>query len=82
MGSGDANQGGRCVMASKARIGIVWLAAAVAGVAAATAGRAETPCCEFPCRLLDPLGQDPLWTGRTDALLLWRDAPQCPDAEA
>jgi len=63
-------------MGSKVRIGIVCLAAAVAGVVLATAGRAETPCCEFPCRLLDPLGQDPLWTGRTDALLLWRDAPQ------
>lgn len=32
-------------------------------------------CCNVPCRLLDPLGQDPVWTGRTEALLLWRDAP-------
>lgn len=32
-------------------------------------------CCDVPCRLLDPLGQDPVWTGRTEALLLWRDAP-------
>lgn len=27
-------------------------------------------------RVLDPLGQDPLWTGRSEALLLWRDEPQ------
>jgi hypothetical protein len=51
----------------------VWLVVAVA----AAVGRAQQPCCcEVPCRLLDPLGQDPLWTARTDALLLWRDAPQ------
>lgn len=37
---------------------------------------AASTCCELPCRLLDPLGQDPVWTGRTEALLLWRDAPQ------
>lgn len=34
-------------------------------------------CCGgVPCRLLDPLGQDPVWTGRVEALLLWRSAPQ------
>lgn len=59
------------------RSGFVWLAVMVAAAVAPSAGRAEEPCCcEFPCRLLDPLGQDPVWTGRTDALLLWRDAPQ------
>ena len=57
--------------------GFVWLVAAAVLVAPGTDGRAEGPCCcEFPCRLLDPLGQDPVWTGRADALLLWRDAPQ------
>jgi len=30
----------------------------------------------IPRRVLDPLDQCPLWTGRTEALLLWRDAPQ------
>jgi len=33
-------------------------------------------CCDPICHVLDPLGQDPLWSGRTEALLLWRDAPQ------
>ena len=33
-------------------------------------------CCRLPCRVLDPLGQDPVWTGRVEALMLWRDAPQ------
>ena len=33
-------------------------------------------CCGPLCHVLDPLGQDPLWSGRTEALLLWRDAPQ------
>ncbi len=33
-------------------------------------------CCRLPCRVLDPLGQDPAWTGRVEALMLWRDAPQ------
>ena len=58
--------------------GCAWLMAAVAAVVSAPGGRAEDAfsCCEIPCRLLDPLGQDPVWTGRTDALLLWRDAPQ------
>lgn len=32
-------------------------------------------CC-LPCHVLDPLGQDPLWSGRTEALLLWRGSPQ------
>lgn len=57
-----------------------WIVAAViaAGWPAPDAVvRADDPCCcGYPCRLLDPLGQDPLWTGRVDALLLWRDAPQ------
>jgi hypothetical protein len=26
--------------------------------------------------VLDPLGQDPLWSGRAEALLLWRGSPQ------
>ena len=26
--------------------------------------------------VLDPWGEDPLWSGRTEALLLWRDNPQ------
>jgi hypothetical protein len=30
----------------------------------------------IPRRVLDPLDQCPCWTGRTDALMLWRDAPQ------
>jgi hypothetical protein len=50
--------------------------AAVAAMSCGVSGRAEWTDCEIPCRLLDPLGQDPLWTGRVDALLLWRDAPQ------
>lgn len=29
-----------------------------------------------PCRVLDPLAADPIWSGRTDALLLWRSNPQ------
>ena len=33
-------------------------------------------CCRLPFRVLDPLGQDPVWTGRVEALMLWRDAPQ------
>lgn len=37
---------------------------------------APVACCDPPCRLLDPLGMDPVWTGRAEALLLWRDAPQ------
>ncbi|MBM4012734.1 MAG: hypothetical protein FJ286_15410 [Planctomycetes bacterium] len=32
--------------------------------------------CGMLCRVLDPLGQDPLWSGRTEALLPWRSAPQ------
>jgi len=32
--------------------------------------------CGMPCRVLDPLGQDPLWSGRTEALLPWRSSPQ------
>lgn len=31
--------------------------------------------CERICHVLDPLGLDPVWSGRTEALLLWRDAP-------
>lgn len=34
------------------------------------------PECRVPCRVLDPLGADPLWSGRAEALLLWRSAPQ------
>jgi len=30
----------------------------------------------IPRRVLDPLDQCPCWTGRADALMLWRDAPQ------
>ena len=54
---------------------VLMLVAALAAVSGA-AGRAADPFCDVPRRLLDPLGQDPVWTGRTDALLLWRDAPQ------
>lgn len=32
--------------------------------------------CGVPCRVLDPRAAAPLWSGRTDALLLWRSAPQ------
>lgn len=35
------------------------------------------PACEpRVCHVLDPWGEDPLWSGRTEALLLWRDNPQ------
>lgn len=43
------------------------------------------PACDRACpaacgapvgHVLDPLGQDPLWSGRAEALLLWRDGPQ------
>lgn len=58
-------------------VGVVLVrAAAVAAVMCGVPGRAQWADCDVPCRLLDPLAQDPLWTGRTDALLLWRDAPQ------
>jgi hypothetical protein len=61
-------------MTSRVRVRLMAALAALLTVAAA---RAQSPCCcEIPCRLLDPLGQDPVWTGRADALLLWRDAPQ------
>ena len=33
-------------------------------------------CCERICHVLDPLGLEPCWSGRAEALLLWRDAPQ------
>ncbi|MFN9367255.1 MAG: hypothetical protein ACK6CT_00590 [Planctomycetia bacterium] len=33
-------------------------------------------CCGPLCHVLDPLGQDPLWSGRAEGLLLWRNAPQ------
>jgi len=33
-------------------------------------------CCDPICHVLDPWGVDPVWSGRTEALLLWRDAPQ------
>lgn len=38
-------------------------------------------CCPACCdprifHVLDPWGEDPLWSGRTEALLLWRDNPQ------
>lgn len=32
-------------------------------------------CCRVP-HVLDPLGIDPLWSGRAEALLLWRQSPQ------
>lgn len=32
-------------------------------------------CCRVP-HVLDPLGVDPLWSGRAEALLLWRQSPQ------
>jgi hypothetical protein len=61
-----------------------WLAAWILVGGGRSADAAEEavfvePCqtdCGVPCRLLDPLGQEPAWTGRVDALLLWRDAPQ------
>jgi hypothetical protein len=31
-------------------------------------------CCRVP-HVLDPLGVDPLWSGRAEALLLWRQSP-------
>lgn len=34
-----------------------------------------TACCRMP-HVLDPLGVDPLWSGRAEALLLWRQSPQ------
>lgn len=43
---------------------------------AAFADCAPAGCCDPVLHVLDPLGQDPLWSGRTDGLLLWRDAPQ------
>ena len=33
-------------------------------------------CCDPICHVLDPWGVDPLWSGRTEALLLWRGSPQ------
>ncbi len=64
-------------MRSSAWKGFVGLIVVVAATTTVTIGRAEESfCCDVPCRLLDPLGQDPVWTGRADALLLWRDAPQ------
>lgn len=44
--------------------------------AAGGADWAQEPECWIPRRVLDPLDQCPTWTGRTDALLLWRNAPQ------
>jgi len=32
--------------------------------------------CSMPCHVLDPLGMDPVWSGRVDALLVWRSSPQ------
>lgn len=64
-------------MRSSAWKGFVGLIVVVAATTTVTIGRAEESfCCDVPCRLLDPLAQDPVWTGRADALLLWRDAPQ------
>lgn len=43
------------------------------------ADQGDALCCPAACRVphvLDPLGLDPVWSGRTEALLLWRDAPQ------
>lgn len=34
------------------------------------------PCDPRICHVLDPWGEDPLWSGRAEALLLWRDNPQ------
>lgn len=34
------------------------------------------PACGPVCHVLDPWGEDPLWSGRTEALLLWRSSPQ------
>jgi hypothetical protein len=34
-----------------------------------------TDDCLIPRRVLDPLDQCPTWTGRAEALMLWRDAP-------
>ena len=68
-----------------------WLALAVAAVVAVAVRAAPSlgqeviegcppaacgGCCNLPCHVLDPLGQDPLWSGRTEALLLWRGSPQ------
>lgn len=60
-----------------------WLAGAVfsvfAGLVAGGGGAGSVSAqddCLIPRRVLDPLDQCPCWTGRTDALLLWRDAPQ------
>jgi hypothetical protein len=58
------------------RDGWLMAAAVVAAGAACEPSRAETTESWIPRRVLDPLDQCPTWTGRTDALLLWRDAPQ------
>jgi len=49
------------------------LTAVPVGVVAVAAEPTESL---IPRRVLDPLDQCPCWTGRVDALLLWRDAPQ------
>lgn len=53
----------------------------VAGPACGPADPACVPACPdgcpvSVCHVLDPLGLDPVWSGRAEALLLWRDAPQ------
>ena len=55
-----------------------WMMIAALGLVPAAGGTewAQEPECWIPRRVLDPLDQCPTWTGRTDALLLWRSAPQ------
>lgn len=48
---------------------VAWAVAAAAGSVLAADGL-------IPRRVLDPLDQCPCWTGRTEGLMLWRDAPQ------
>ncbi len=36
----------------------------------------EPSCVGVPCRVLDPLSRDPVWSGRAEGLLLWRSNPQ------
>lgn len=69
--------------------GPAWWWLVLAAVAAMETGRATlapgqdgtaidcpATCGCLPPHVLDPLGQDPLWSGRTEALLLWRGSPQ------
>jgi len=52
------------------------LAAAFKQSQAAVSRHCPPAECGVPCRVLDPLGADPLWSGRTEGLLLWRSNPQ------